>query len=175
MNSGYRNISSAISLQGQLELKNFKHIIGRWNMVDISLETPEQTDARLRRLMPRTTLKTFERPYGFVEFGLDGFPAQVSPEALAIVRNERCWSQLVPVMGGGEQFQIFSFHFPDGEDNSGFVGWLASHLKNKFGTGVFVICGQDSQHGGIYDYWGCPVSLADEISAELTNLRSSGG
>jgi hypothetical protein len=28
----------------------------------------------------------------------------------------------------------------------------ASHLKNKFGTGVFVICGQDSGHGGIYDY-----------------------
>ncbi|NLR97438.1 hypothetical protein HGP17_11460 [Rhizobium sp. P38BS-XIX] len=144
-------------------------------MVDISLETPEQTDARLRRLMPRTTLRTFERPYGFVEFDLDGFPAQVSPEALAIIRNEHCWSQLVPVKGGGEQFQIFSFHFPPGEDNSGFVGWLASHLKNKFGTGVFVICGQDSDRGGIYDYWGCPISLASGISAELANLRLSGG
>ncbi len=143
-------------------------------MVDISLEAPNQTDARLRRLFPRTTLREFDEPYGFVEFGLDEFPSQVSADALALVRNEHCWSQLVPVTNGDEQFKIFSFHFPDGEDNSGFVGWLASHLKNKFGTGVFVICGQDSDRGGIYDYWGCPVSLAGEVSAELANLRASG-
>ncbi len=143
-------------------------------MVDISLETPDQTDARLRRLFPRTMLREFDQPYGFVEFALDDFPSQVSADALAVVRNEHCWSQLVPMTNGAEQFKIFSFHFPQGEDNSGFVGWLASHLKNKFGTGVFVICGQDSGHGGIYDYWGCPVSLADEISAELANLKASG-
>lgn len=125
--------------------------------------------------MPGTTLRAFERPYGFVELGLDGFPARVSSKVLAIVRNEHCWSQLVPATGGGERFQIFSFHFPDGQDNSGFVGWLASHLKNTFGTGVLVICGQDSDRGGVYDYWGCPVSLANEISAELANLRSSVG
>ena len=175
MNSSFRDIPSGLSLQGQLELKNFNDIIGRCNLVDISLESSDQTDTRLRRLMPRTALKKFERPYGFIEFGLDGFPARVSSEALAIVRNEHCWSQLVPVTDGEEQFQIFSFHFPHGEDNSGFVGWLASHLKNKFGTGVFVICGQDSDRGGIYDYWGCPVSLAGEVSAELAKLRSSVG
>jgi hypothetical protein len=27
-------------------------------------------------------------------------------------------------------------------DNSGFVGWLASHLKAAIGTGVLVVCGK---------------------------------
>ncbi|MFP3546954.1 DUF6196 family protein [Rhizobium sp. SIMBA_035] len=144
-------------------------------MVDISLETSDQTDARLRRLFPRTTMREFDESYSFVEFALDAFPSQVSADALALIRNEHCWSQLVPMTVGGELFKIFSFHFPQGEDNSGFVGWLASHLKNRFGTGVFVICGQDSDRGGIYDYWGCPVSLAGDVSAELATLRSSSG
>ncbi|ASW09751.1 DUF6196 family protein [Rhizobium sp. 11515TR] len=143
-------------------------------MVDISFETSDQTDARLRRLFPRTILREFDQPYGFVEFALEEFPSKVSADALALIRNEHCWSQLVPITNGGEPFKMFSFHFPEGEDNSGFVGWLASHLKNKFGTGVFVICGQDSGRGGIYDYWGCPISLAGEISDELANLRSPG-
>ncbi|WP_436025877.1 DUF6196 family protein [Trinickia sp. LjRoot230] len=27
--------------------------------------------------------------------------------------------------------------------STSFVGWLATHLKNRFGTGVFVTCGQN--------------------------------
>jgi len=29
----------------------------------------------------------------------------------------------------GNRFALFSFHFPEGLDNSGFVGWLATALK----------------------------------------------
>ncbi len=110
----------------------------------------------------------------FFEFGRADFPGAVLADALAIVRDDECWSQLAPARGGdGEQFTIFSFHFSDGMDNSGFVGWLASHLKQTFGTGVFVICGQNSKKGGIYDYWGCPIELAGDVRAELEALRTT--
>ncbi|MGI5346709.1 DUF6196 family protein [Streptomyces sp. CA-250714] len=46
-----------------------------------------------------------------------------------------------------------AFHFPAAADNSGFVGWLASELKDQLGTGVAVLCGYNSAQGGIYDYW----------------------
>ena len=143
-------------------------------MVDISHETAEQTDRRLRRLFPSTRIHVFDEPYAFFEFGRADFPGAVLADALAIVRDDECWSQLAPARGGdGEQFTIFSFHFPDGMDNSGFVGWLASHLKQTFGTGVFVICGQNSKKGGIYDYWGCPIELAGDVRAELEALRTT--
>lgn len=142
-------------------------------MVDISHETTEQTEARLRRLFPSTEFRVFEEPFVFAEFELEKFPVAVSPDALALVRDEDGWSQLVPAKDSdGEQFKIFSFHFPEGMDNSGFVGWLATHLKRRFGTGVFVICGQNSKRGGIFDYWGCPLNLADDVLAELRTLRT---
>jgi hypothetical protein len=70
---------------------------------------------------------------------------------------------------------IFSFHFPDRSDNSGFVGWLATHLKQRFGTGVFVICGHNASRGGVYDYWGCPIALGDDIIAEIRRLNGDAG
>lgn len=48
-------------------------------------------------------------------------------------------------------------------DNSGFVGWLATHIKRATGSGVFVVCGQNSCGGGIYDHWGCPEAVADPV------------
>ncbi len=62
---------------------------------------------------------------------------------------------------------MFCFHFPDGLDNSGFVGWLATHLKETLGTSVFVICGQNSDRGGIFDYWACPLNLGDEVAGMI--------
>ena len=47
---------------------------------------------------------------------------------------------------------------------------LASHLKTKFGTGVFVTCGQNSKDGGIFDYWGCPLELRDQVLTEVRAL-----
>ncbi|MCG8490113.1 MAG: DUF6196 family protein, partial [Sneathiellales bacterium] len=87
------------------------------------------------------------------------------------VRDDEVWSQLVPSADSeAELFAIWRFHFREGDDNSGFVGWLANHLKEKFGTGVFVICGQNSNRAGIFDYWGCPISLRTEIIDEVKRL-----
>jgi hypothetical protein len=69
-----------------------------------------------------------------------------------------------------ERFKIIRFYFKEALDNSGFIGWLASHLKHKIGTGVFVICGQNRGHGGIYDYWGYPLDAAESVIEEIQNL-----
>jgi len=67
------------------------------------------------------------------------------------------------------------FHFPEGLDTSGFVGWLASHRKTRLGTGVFVICGQNNTRGGIFDNGGCPALVGGEAIAEINRLRQQVG
>lgn len=143
-------------------------------MVQISRETAEETDNRLRGVIAQATLKTYADDYVFVEFAPPDFPSAVSPAALALVRDDDVWSQLVPAAAGddGERFAIFRFHFPAGIDNSGFVGWLATHLKRSLGTGVLVVCGQNSGNGGIFDYWGCPAELRDEVIAVVRALAA---
>jgi hypothetical protein len=73
-----------------------------------------------------------------------------------------------------ERFIVFSFHFEEGQDNSGFVDWLATHLKRTIGTGVFVVCGQNSRQGGIFNYLGAPLSVGSEVLAEIERMRSIG-
>lgn len=114
-------------------------------------------------------MKVFERPYYFKESPLTNF--QIEQEALAMVRDEEVWSHLIPASNNEtENFKIFSFHFKDNLDNSGFVGWLASRIKEELGSGVFVVCGQNSNKGGIYDYWGCPVEIADPVLSFIKKL-----
>lgn len=140
-------------------------------MVDISHETVRETEARLRHVIRAAQLKVYERPYIFAEFPLDSFPVSVDPEAIALIRDDENWSQLVPYRhGSADRFAIFRFHFPSGIDNSGFVGWLATHLKRRLGTGVLVVCGQNAALGGIFDYWGCPVNIREQVLAEIANL-----
>ena len=142
-------------------------------MVDISRETIEQTNTRLLAVTKQARLLAYPGTYAFVEFPLADFPAAVRADALALVRDDAVWSQLVPCDDPAEDlFALFRFHFPSRVDNSGFVGWLASRLKRKFGTGVFVTCGQNRRDGGIFDYWGVPVAVAAEIAAELDALVS---
>jgi hypothetical protein len=142
----------------------------------VSHETPAQTSARLARVISEATLVVHEGPYAFVESEVKRFPNDLLEQALAFVRDEDVWSALVPSSGPGqEQFVVFSFHFTPGLDNSGFVGWLASHLKAATGTGVLVVCGQNSRRGGIFDYWGAPVSVAGQVIAEVRRLRGEGG
>ncbi|WP_237171299.1 DUF6196 family protein [Pandoraea pulmonicola] len=144
-------------------------------MVDISRETTEQTEQRLRRVITEARLRIYPETYAFVEFPLDQFPKAVRSDALALVRDDNVWSQLVPSRDASkETFGVFRFHFPAGADNSGFVGWLATHLKSRFGTGVFVTCGQNSEDGGIFDYWGVPATLADEVFEEVKRLVQVG-
>jgi hypothetical protein len=139
----------------------------------ISQETPTQTQARLRQVIAEAELLVYDQPYVFEEVSIERFPSRHIGDALAFVRDSHVWSALVPQrqQQQAEAFSIFSFHFPPNLDNSGFVGWLASHLKASVGTGVFVVCGQNSRCGGIFDYWGAPLAVADQVLKEVKLLR----
>lgn len=138
----------------------------------VSNETPSESAARLLTVIANAKISVLETPYTFVEFPLVEFPALLVNSALAFVRDESVWSALVPsARETDEKFVVFRFHFTPGLDNSGFVGWLASHLKAKVGTGVFVVCGQNSVRGGIFDYWGAPLCVAAEVIQEVRRLR----
>jgi hypothetical protein len=139
----------------------------------ISNETSTQTEDRLKKVIRSADFKLFEEDYYFKEAPIEGF--EVEKEALAMVRDNLIWSFLIPATSTKtENFRIFSFHFSKGLDNSGFVGWLASKIKKELGTGVFVVCGQNSENGGIFDYWGVPLAIAKEVIdlvAGLTELK----
>lgn len=141
------------------------------DVVSISYETVEETEQRLRQLIQCAKLVVFDQNYAFVEFALSEFPGAIDPRALALVRDENVWSQLLPCEDPNkESFALFRIHFPEDADNSGFVGWLASHFKSQFGTGVFVTCGYNGNDGGIFDYWGVPRAVAQEVISEVRNL-----
>jgi hypothetical protein len=140
-------------------------------MVTISRETAEQTDERLRRIITRARLRVYPGSYAFLEFPVVFFPMAARADALAFVRDDEVWSQLVPSSDDDRDlFAIFRFHFPPDVDNSGFVGWLATHLKQRFGTGVFVTCGQNRRDGGVFDYWGVPLARREDVFAEVERL-----
>ena len=135
----------------------------------ISKETQEETEQRLLKVLKTATLEIFEEPYFYKESKVIDF--YFEPEALAMVRDNDVWSYLIPSENDKtENFKIFSFHFNDGLDNSGFVGWLASKIKKDLGSGLFVVCGQNAKKGGIFDYWGCPIEIADEVILYLKEL-----
>jgi len=137
----------------------------------ISLETLGEIDKRLLEVIAKSECRFYEGSYAFEEFPLQECLARLSSDALALVRDDQVWSQLVPSVDTDEElYGLFRFHFPPGWDNSGFVGWLASRLKEKFGTGVFVICGQNSGRGGIFDYWGCLIALKEKVFADIRVL-----
>ncbi|MCF2528658.1 DUF6196 family protein [Yinghuangia soli] len=143
-------------------------------MVSVSVETAEQTEQRLRRVIAQADLVVHDGIWCFEESPADQPPA-LTRETLAVVRDSESWSHLVPFRqqdGGVERFGIFSFHFTDQMDNSGFVGWLATRLKVELGTGVLVVCGSNRTRGGIYDYWGCPIDLVDKAIAVVEALRA---
>ena len=136
----------------------------------ISTETQDQTEIRLKKVIQAAELKIYDKEYYFKEVPIDKF--QFEQQALAIVRDEDVWSFLIPSNNEeSENFKLFSFHFKDGLDNSGFVGWLASKIKKELGTGVFVVCGQNTDRGGIFDYWGCPMGIAHKVLTLVQQLR----
>ncbi|WP_433795789.1 DUF6196 family protein [Actinoplanes sp. CA-252034] len=140
--------------------------------MSISRESPEETGQRLRAVVAAARLHILDGEWSFFEAPLSEPPA-LTADLLAVVRDDDRWSWLAPAGAtGGERFAVFSFHFPPEMDNSGFVGWLATELKRRLGTGVFVICGQNSDRGGIYDYWGCPAQLRAEATEVLGDLRA---
>jgi hypothetical protein len=148
-------------------------------MVSISSETAEQIELRLVQVISEAEFVVHP---GYWHFEESADPPVLTPDTLAVVRDEDVWSSLLPVPSavapgtmedaGAERFGLFSFHFPHAADNSGFVGWLATHLKHELGTGVFVVCGSNTARGGIFDYWGCPDTLLDDAVAVVERLRA---
>jgi Family of unknown function (DUF6196) len=147
----------------------------------ISTETDSQTEQRLRHVIRTAKWKVFENDYCFKEIPVGVF--QWEANALAAVGDGEVWSFLVPAAGPDtagqdtagpdtENFKVFSFHFEAGLDNSGFVGWLATRIKKELGAGVFVVCGQNSARGGIFDYWGVPVAIAADVIGLVRSLRT---
>ena len=139
-------------------------------MVHISNESAAETDARLRRVMAEAVI--------VVEAGEHVFAPLASPReadlaSLALVRYDSKWCELRPGRHDedSERFVVWRVAFPDGGDNSGFVGWLATHLKRRLGTGVFVTCGSHPDANGVFDYWGAPESLREEVLTELRALN----
>lgn len=141
----------------------------------ISKETVEQTERRLLSVLARADFEVYDGSFAFDEFPINQFREKATQDALAFVRDEEVWSQLIPSADASKElFQIIGFHFEANLDNSGFVGWLATHLKQKLGTGVFVVCGQNSNKGGIFDYWGCPYDIGESFLEEITSLIEKG-
>lgn len=138
--------------------------------MNISQETPQQTEKRILELLPQSDLKIYSGSYAFEDFGKE-VPIDVNSHTLALVLDDHSWSRLIPSDDPEKElYGVFRFHFPEGVDNSGFVGWLSTHIKQKFGSGVMVVCGFNSSKGGIYDYYGCPFELAGEILPYVESL-----
>jgi hypothetical protein len=144
--------------------------------MNVSQESPLETESRLKRVLQRAEVHFYEEAFQFKESSVATEARSVlDHNALALIRDGDVVSQLVPMTptcDHQDAFGLFRIHFPAEVDNSGFVGWLASLLKARFGTGVVVICGQNSTRGGIFDYWGCPFELRARVFEEIRRLRS---
>lgn len=143
-------------------------------------ETPEQTEQRLLKVIASAAFEVLPGLHAF-ETMPEG-PGQARREALACVRDGDVWSQLAPAVEGAAPplFKIFSFHFDQRFDATGFVGWLHSRLTRATGTGSIVVCGRDRRgaidhvRGAIFDYWGCRAASADAALAEVRALIARG-
>lgn len=140
-------------------------------MVSVSHETADETKQRLQGVLGLAEMVVLPGTWSFVESPRDQ-PPVLDDDLLAVVRDEDSWSVLRPSDedDARERFGVFSFHFPEHVDSSGFVGWLAGALKEQLGTGVFVVCGSNSDRGGVYDYWGCPSELLDDAISAVHRL-----
>ncbi len=145
--------------------------------MDVTPETSEQTRARLLRVMAHARMDVLTQSYTYVEHPVAQFPAHLAGSALAFVRDQTVWSALIPVpptTPASDSYTVVAFHFAPDIPNSGFVGWLASEFKRQLGTGVFVVCGQNSADGGVFDYWGIPQSVAPQAIAHLKLMQEQG-
>lgn len=141
----------------------------------ISHETAEKSDFRLRGVITTADLRWEPGHWFFQEFQSDDVAEHLRADALALVRGGDGWSQLVTVGPGdapSERMAVWSFHFPVGTDNSGFIGWLANQIKRATGSGVLVICGYNSQRSGVFDYWACPISVERQVRRLLRELAA---
>ncbi|MCB9896694.1 MAG: hypothetical protein H6825_01695 [Planctomycetes bacterium] len=132
-------------------------------------------ERRLLAVLRASAFVVRQGRWHYEQFSLAEFPRRARADALALVQNGHGWSQLVPLPDdtqAREPLVIWSFQFAPDAPNSGFVGWLASTIKEVTGSGVIVVCGYDTERGGVYDHWGCPAGVADQVFALLDELRA---
>jgi hypothetical protein len=140
-------------------------------MVSISSERWVATERRLKAVLRAAHLAHLDGAWCFQRTG--GTPPE---DAIATVRDRDGWCALVPAPGdAGERFGVTLTTFAPEIENSGFVGWLATALKRRLGSGVFVICGDNPRRGGIFDYLGYPIAIASEVRVLLDELRRAAG
>jgi hypothetical protein len=143
-------------------------------------ESAEQMHERLTGVIAASRFEALSQPYAWHEVSeLSQLPAT----ALAAVRDGSMWYALIPVSPEtAGAYRILVFHFAEGSNASGFVAWLAGILKKEAGTGAMVVCGFDARATpalwqtslGLFDYWGCPWSHGDEVTALVMRLRRVG-
>jgi hypothetical protein len=138
-------------------------------MVSISHEPPVAIERRLIDVLRQSSLAHLDGMWSFVRCDV-----LIPDGAVAALRDVDGWCALLPADDPAlERFCLTSVVFPAGVDNSGFVGWLAATIKQELGSGVFVTCGDNPQRGGIFDYWGYPAEIADEVRDLLDRLCAS--
>jgi hypothetical protein len=135
-------------------------------VVTISREATAETEARLRRLFRDCSAEWLPGLWSFIE----GEQALRRDGSIAVVRDGAQASALVPATDDGGQFAVFRVVLPRDADDSGFVGWLCSRIKASTGSGLFVICGHNEARGGVYDYYGVPAAVVDEVQDLLARL-----
>jgi hypothetical protein len=143
-------------------------------------ESTQEMHTRLCGVIAAARLESLSQPYAWQ---LISHPSQLSATALAAVRDGSAWYALtsVPPEASGA-YRIVAFHFAEGSNASGFVAWLAGLMKKEAGTGAMVVCGFDARATpalwqtslGLFDYWGCPWSLGDNVVALVERLRHEG-
>ncbi|MFY1692419.1 DUF6196 family protein [Plantactinospora sp. WMMB782] len=138
-------------------------------MVSISLERHVETERRLRAVLRTAQLVHLPGTWCFQRVAGGDVPV----DALAMVRDADGWCALLPATDDvDERFGLTSSTFAPGIDNSGYVGWLATAVKQRLGSGVFVICGDNPHRGGIFDYLGYPAEVAGQTRALMDELRT---
>jgi hypothetical protein len=140
-------------------------------MVSISHERRVESERRLRTVLRAARLVHLPGAWCFQRIS-----GETPLEALATVKDVEGWCALVPAMqDASEQFGVTLTTFAPEIENSGYVGWLATAIKQRLGSGVFVICGDNPRRGGIFDYCGYPLKMAAAVRALIDELRLPGG
>jgi hypothetical protein len=136
-------------------------------VVFVSRERTVETERRLGGVMRAAHVVHLDGSWCFRRFR-----GRAPLRAVATVKDDAGWCALVPATdGAAAHYGLTRTTFPPTIDNSGFVGWLATTIKQRTGSGAFVICGDNPQRGGIFDYLGYPLEVADAVRGLIAELR----
>ena len=129
------------------------------------METFEEQNLRLIQAFSNSDVNFLSGSYDYEEFNSTELNLKFNKNALALIRDDSRWSQLINVDKG--PFSVFSIHFNGVDDVNGFVGWFASLLKEKLGIGLIVFVGSNSLKKGVYDYYGVPIDRILDVEREM--------